>query len=209
MTGPPSSSTRAIARFLARADPMLARLIQYGGPAGLPSRGAGFPTLARAILFQQISGAAGAAILRRLQSAHGGPGFPPPEWFQSVSPAVLRKAGVSPQKMSYLKDLGTRVAQGRLDLRQLARRPDPEVIEALTAVRGIGLWTAQMYLIFSLHRPDVLPSGDLGIRKAVGRAWGYRSVPAASTVERHARAWAPFRSHASYYLWRSLEPTAG
>lgn len=106
--------------------------------------------------------------------------------------------------MRYLRDLGQRVASGRLKLRSLTRRTDREVVEALTAVKGIGVWTAQMYLIFSLHRPDVLPSGDLGVRKAVGKAWKYGGVPAPRTVERHGRAWAPYRSHAAYYLWRSL-----
>ena len=198
-------STRAIARQLSRSDPILAKLIRQGGPAALPSRGAGFPTLARSILFQQISGAAGAAILRRLQKAHGGPNFPPPQWFQSVPSDVLRGAGVSPQKISYLRDLSARLVDGRLNLRRLAHLEDSEVIVELTSVRGIGVWTAHMYMIFFLHRPDVFPSGDLGIRKAVGRAWGYRSVPAERTVERHARPWAPFRSHAAYYLWRSLD----
>ena len=110
--------------------------------------------------------------------------------------------------MRYLRDLGRRVAEGRLNLRQLSGRPDSEVIEELTSVLGVGEWTAQMYLIFSLHRPDVFPSGDLGIRKAVERGWGYHSLPAVRTVERHARPWAPFRSHAAYYLWRSLDAAA-
>jgi DNA-3-methyladenine glycosylase II len=201
-------SAKRIARHLSHADPVLAKIIRRRGAVELPSRGVGFHVLAQAILFQQISGAAGAAILRRLRAAHGGPGFPPPEWFRSVSKTVLRKAGVSPQKMRYLRDLGARVADGRLNLRRLASRPDAEVIERLTSVKGIGLWTAQMYLIFSLHRPDVFPSGDLGIRKAVGNAWGFRRLPAVSTAERHARNWAPFRSHAAYYLWLSLEPPA-
>lgn len=161
--------------------------------------------MAQAILFQQISGAAGAAILRRLRKAHGGPGFPPPRWYLDVSTEVLRRAGVSPQKIRYLRDLGHRVASGRLNLRRLSQQADAQVIEELTAVKGIGLWTAQMYLIFSLHRPDVFPSGDLGIRKAIGKGWGYRGLPAVSTAERHARPWAPFRSHAAYYLWRSLD----
>jgi DNA-3-methyladenine glycosylase II len=197
-------SATEIARHLSRSDPVLAEVIRRGGPRDLPTRGAGFPTLAQAILFQQISGAAGAAILRRLRSAHGGPRFPPPEWFLTVSPKVLRAAGVSPQKVRYLRDLAARVADGRLDLRRLSREPDAQVIEQLTAVLGIGLWTAQMYLIFSLHRPDVIPSGDLGVRKAVENAWGYRTLPAEVTVERHARRWTPYRSHAAYYLWRSL-----
>lgn len=198
-----------IALQLSRADPVLARMIQTVGPQELPSRGAGFPVLAQAILFQQISGAAGAAILRRLRAAHGGPGFPPAEWFRQTPTAVLRAAGVSPQKIGYLRDLAARVADGRLDLRKLAGCPDAEAIAHLTEVRGIGVWTAQMYLIFSLHRPDVLPSEDLGIRKAVGRGWEYRSLPAVRTVERLGRRWSPFRSHAAFYLWRSLAPSAG
>ena len=184
---------------------MLARLIRRGGPTELPSRGAGFRILAQSILFQQISGAAGAAILRRLRSTHGGPRFPPPEWFLSVPPATLRAAGVSPQKTRYLRDLAARVVDDRLDLRRLPRQSDAQVTEELTEVLGIGLWTAQMYLIFSLHRPDVMPAGDLGVRKAVETAWGYRALPAESTVERHALRWAPYRSHAAYYLWRSLD----
>jgi DNA-3-methyladenine glycosylase II len=206
--GSPRPSARQIARHLSGSDPVLAKLIRRGGPTDLPSRGAGFPTLAQSILFQQISGAAGASILRRLRASHGGPGFPPPTWFQTLSSDDYRAAGVSPQKMRYLRDLAAHVLDGRLDLRHVARRSDAEVIEELTGVMGIGLWTAQMYLIFSLHRPDVFPSGDLGVRKAVGRAWGYRSMPAESTVDRHARRWTPYRSHAAYYLWRSLDSPA-
>jgi DNA-3-methyladenine glycosylase II len=205
----PQSSAKEIAQYLSRSDPVLAQLIRSWGPTDLPSRGEGFPILAQSILFQQISGAAGAAILRRLRKTHGGPTFPPPEWFLSVSTPALRDAGVSPQKMRYLRDLAARVVDGRLELRRLSQQPDPQVIEELTAVLGIGVWTAQMYLIFSLHRPDVIPSGDLGIRKAVGKAWGYRTLPAESTVERHARRWTPYRSHAAYYLWRSLDSAPG
>ena len=201
--GPPA---KAVARELVRSDPVLARLIRGGGPTALPRRGSGFPVLAQAILFQQISGAAGEAILRRLRTLHGGPRFPPPEWFLRAPNKGLRAAGVSPQKVRYLKDLAARVVDGRLDLRRLSREPDDRVVEELTTVLGIGRWTAQMYLIFSLHRPDVMPSGDLGIRKAVGKAWGYRDLPAVVTVERHSRRWAPYRSHAAYYLWRSLNP---
>jgi DNA-3-methyladenine glycosylase II len=201
-------SAQAISRHLSRSDPVLARLIRAGGPTELPSRGAGFPVLAQAILFQQISGAAGAAILRRLRATHGGPGFPPPEWFRTVSTQKLRAAGVSPQKIRYLRDLAARILDGRLNLRRVPRQSDAEVVQELTGVLGIGLWTAQMYLIFSLHRPDVFPSGDLGIRKAFGKAFGYRNLPAERTAERHARRWAPYRSHAAFYLWRSLDSTA-
>lgn len=205
MPSNPRPSAREIARFLSRSDAVLAKLIRRGGPSDLPSRGSGFPILVQSILFQQISGAAGAAILRRLRATHGGPGFPPPEWFRAASRRTLRAAGVSPQKLRYLKDLAARVGDGRLNLRRLSQQSDLEVISELTTVKGIGLWTAQMYLIFSLHRPDVLPAGDLGVRKAVGTAWGYQSVPSVRTVERRARLWEPFRSHAAYYLWRSLD----
>lgn len=201
---PSPPAAREVAAHLSRSDPVLARVIRAVGARPLPSRGAGFPTLAQAIIYQQISGAAGDAILRRLRRAYGRRGFPPATWFAAVSPGVLRAAGVSPQKMRYLRDLGRRVVSGRLDLRRLPRQTDQEVVESLTAVKGIGEWTAQMYLIFSLHRPDVIPSGDLGVRKAVGKAWKYAVVPAPRTVERHARAWVPYRSHAAYYLWRSL-----
>ena len=200
----PRASTAEIAGHLTRADPVLARLIREGGPASLPSRGAGFPTLAQAIIYQQISGSAGNSIVRRLRQVHGGASFPPSRWFAEVPAKALRGAGVSPQKLRYLRDLSQRVEDGRLDLRRLSRQPDQTVVEQLTDVLGIGVWTAQMYLIFSLHRPDVMPSADLGIRNAVRKAWEYRTVPAVRTVERHARRWAPYRSHAAFYLWRSL-----
>ncbi|MCI4349753.1 MAG: DNA-3-methyladenine glycosylase 2 family protein [Thermoplasmata archaeon] len=207
MPGVALPSARTIARHLSRADPILARLIRRGGPTTLPTRGAGFPILAQSILFQQISGAAGASIVRRLRAAHGGPRFPPPEWFLKVSPKTLRASGVSPQKTRYLRDLATHVVERRLNLRTLSRASDEDVIARLTDILGIGLWTAQMYLIFSLHRPDVFPAGDLGVRNAVGRAWKYRVVPSVKTVERKAVRWAPFRSHAAFYLWRSLDPS--
>jgi DNA-3-methyladenine glycosylase II len=205
VTGGSKPSAREIARYLSKSDPVLGGLIKRGGPTDLPTRGAGFPILAKSILYQQISGAAGAAILRRLRATHGGPRFPPPEWFLRVPTESLRGSGVSPQKVRYLRDLSAHVVDGRVNLRRLPRLPDAAVIAELTAVLGIGTWTAQMYLIFSLHRPDVFPAGDLGVRTAVGKAFGFRSVPSEVTVERLSRKWAPFRSHSAYYLWRSLD----
>ena len=201
---PGKESPAEIARYLKRSDPRLARVIERVGPKPLPKNPGGFPHLARAIIFQQISGAAGRAILGRLHGLHGGDGFPPAAWFLSAPPTTLRKAGVSPQKSAYLKDLASHVVTGRIDFRRLRRATDAVVVEALTAVHGIGEWTAQMYLIFSLNRPDVLPVRDLGIRKAVRETYGFRALPAESTVTRLGRPWAPYRSHASVYLWRSL-----
>lgn len=193
-----------IADYLSAADPVLAGLVRELGPLALPKDGGGLPSLVRAIIFQQISGAAGASILRRTRRAFGPSGFPTAGWFATVPDRTLAAAGLSPQKIGYLRDLARHVLEGRLDLRRLRSRTDGEIIEALTEVRGIGTWTAQMYLIFSLNRPDVLPVGDLGVRKAVGRAWRYRSLPAESTVARIGRRWAPYRSFATYYLWQSL-----
>lgn len=201
----PSRSARPIARRLGRSDPVLAKIIHRVGPSEPPVRPAGFAALGRAIVFQQISGAAGSSIVRRLCRRSGTRGFPPPVWFLSAPVAELRRAGLSPQKVRYLKDLAARVTDRRIEFRRFRSMTDEAIIEHLTGVKGIGRWTAQMFLIFSLGRPDVMPSGDLGVRKAVQRAYGYRRLPAEVTVERLGRRWAPYRSHATHYLWRSLD----
>lgn len=198
---------RAIARHLAKADPVMAGVIRRVGIHSPPIRPSGFPALARAIIYQQISGAAGTAILRKIQRTAGTRSMPPPKWFLGSSDRTLRSAGVSPQKMRYLRDLASHVVDRRIDFHRFPRMTDEEITEHVCAVHGIGQWTAQMYLLFSLGRPDVLPTGDLGVRKAVRAAYGYRSLPAESTIERIGRRWAPYRSHATYYLWRSLENT--
>lgn len=203
MTARPTTSE--IARSLSRSDPVLRRLIRRTGPHPLPRGPKGFPALVRAIIYQQISGAAGDAIVRKIVAAHGRPGLPPAEWFLGRSDGDLRACGISPQKLRYLRDLSAQTLDGRLDFARLPRASDEEVIEHLTGVLGIGRWTAQMYLIFAMNRQDVLPTGYLGVQKAVQRAWGFKSLPAPRTMERLGRRWAPYRSHASYYLWRSLE----
>ncbi len=193
------------AEHLGRADARWASLIQTVGLRGIPRARSGFPGLARSIIFQQISGAAGNAIWRRVVAAGGRRSLPPAAWFLAATPETLRAAGLSPQKIGYLKDLAARVVDGRLRLPPLKELPDAEVVRALTEVRGIGPWTAQMYLLFRLGRPDVLPTGDLGLRKALQQMHGLRRLPSERQVERMGRAWAPYRSYATYYLWRSLE----
>ncbi|MCI4363881.1 MAG: DNA-3-methyladenine glycosylase 2 family protein [Thermoplasmata archaeon] len=195
---------RAVAKQLSSADPVLAKIISRVGPQRPPQSPGGFPALLRSIVFQQISGAAGTAILRRVRAEYGG-GTPTARWFYDTSPTTLRRAGLSPQKIRYLKDLSSRVVSGTLQFPRLRLLPDEQVVEHLTEVLGIGEWTAQMYLLFHLDRPDVLPTGDLGLRKAVQQAYGQRSLPAPRTVQRIGRSWSPWRSHATYYLWRSLE----
>ncbi len=192
---------------LRRCDRRLGVLVDRVGPYR-PRRHTCSPceSVARAIVYQQLSGKAAATILGRLRERCGG----------AISPAALaalgdqeiRDVGISGQKLSYLRDLQARLAAGALDLRRLARRPDEEVIEALTAVRGIGRWSAEMYLMFRLGRPDVLPVGDLGIQKAVRKGWRLRSLPDPEKLRRIAEPWRPWRSVACWYLWRSLDAEA-
>lgn len=200
-----SPTPRSIARALGRSDPVLAGLIRRVGIRAPPVRPSGFPALARAIVYQQISGAAGSAILRKIRQTAGTRGIPSPRWFLDSSDATLRGAGISPQKVRYLRDLASHVVDRRIDFHRFPSMTDEEITEHVTAVHGIGRWTAQMYLLFSLGRPDVLPTGDLGVRKAVRIEYGYRTLPSERTVARIGRRWAPWRSHATYYLWRSLE----
>lgn len=201
----PAPGSAQIAETLRRTDPRLAHVIERVGPITMRPRGRGFPALVRAIIYQQISGAAGNAIHRRVAAHGSGNEVPDPSWFLDTPVATLRAAGLSPQKIGYLQDLARRVRDGSLDFDALEDLDDEAAIERLGAVRGIGRWTAQMYLMFNLGRPDVWPSGDLGLRKAVQRLQGMRALPAERTVDRVGRKWAPFRTHAAYYLWRSLE----
>jgi DNA-3-methyladenine glycosylase II len=192
---------------LQRTDPVMARLIAHVGPYDLRPRvrGTHFGALARSIVFQQLSGKAASTILRRWHALYDGR-EPSPAQVLSTSPADLRRAGLSNQKARYIQDLASHFIEGRLPTARLGRLSDADVISALTAVKGIGEWTAQMFLIFRLGRPDVLPATDLGIQNAVQRAYGLRRRPEPQRVQHIGAGWAPFRTAASWYLWRSLEP---
>lgn len=199
---------RLALQHLSKVDPVLAEAIRAFGPQG-PRRGTrGFEGVASAIVYQQISGAAGDAIVRRLRERAGARSFPAAGWFSSTPDATLRACGLSPQKLSYLRDLSRRVVEGELDFGSLESIQDEEVVEKLTQVHGIGRWTAEMYLIFALRRPDVLPVDDLGVRKGAQHLYGFRSLPARGTVLRLGERWRPYRSYATHYLWRSLERPA-
>jgi DNA-3-methyladenine glycosylase II len=193
-------------RLLLRRDPVLAAVIRAHGPCRLAEaqRADHFSALVRAITFQQLSTKAASTIYGRLGALMPG-GTPTGEALASLTDEQMRAAGMSRQKAAYLRDLCGKVMTGALDLDALESRPDEEVIAALVQVKGIGRWSAEMFLMFRLHRPDVLPVGDLGIVTAIQRVYGLRKKPTPDRIRRIGDAWRPYRSVASWYLWRSLE----
>jgi DNA-3-methyladenine glycosylase II len=200
----PSDYTRAQGLLL-RRDPVIAALIRRHGPCGLAAaqRTDHFSALVRAIVFQQLSTKAAATIYRRLVALMPD-SVPAPACFTELTDDQLRAAGISRQKAVYLRDLCARVNSGALDLDSLERSSDEEVIAALTQVKGIGRWSAEMFLMFRLHRPDVLPVSDQGIVNAMKKAYRLRK-PTADRIRRIGEAWRPYRSIACWYLWRSLD----
>ena len=190
---------------LRAADPVLGSLMARCGPCTLePGEDDPFVTLCRAIIAQQLSGRAASTITERLEALFDA-GVLTPEGILATSDETLRSMGLSRQKQASLKDLATKTRDGSLQLAALATLSDEEVTRQLTQVRGIGVWTAEMFLIFSLGRLDVFPVGDLGIRKAIQRVYGYKKMPAVVTMHRHARKWAPYRTIATWYLWESYD----
>ena len=162
-----------------------------------------FTALVHAIVSQQLSTKAAATIARRVDALCGG--VPTPEALARATDAELRAAGLSGQKLGYIRDLCRRVDDGSLPLNAIEAMNDDEVIATLTQVKGIGRWTAEMFLMFRLHRPDVLPVGDLGIVKAVQQAYGLRQLPSPDRLTRLGESWRPYRSVACWYLWASLD----
>jgi DNA-3-methyladenine glycosylase II len=197
---------------LREADPVLRDVIDDIGTGGLqdfrhylPSDS--YATLIRAIAGQQLSNAAAASIYNKLLGRYGGRA-PTPAEILADDPEELRvAAGLSHAKVKYLRSLAEHVLDGSLDLDRLDDLPDEEVIAELVAVKGLGLWSAQMFLIIHLQRPDVLPAGDLGIRKAIMNLYGLPALPGAAEVTEIGEAWRPYRTLASLFLWRSLHAT--
>jgi DNA-3-methyladenine glycosylase II len=194
---------RQAIQHLKRRDPVLGRLIESGGPYRMEYREPRFDALARSIVYQQLSGKAASTIFGRLLAA-AGDGELSPETVLKLRPVRLRSLGLSKQKVVYLRDLARRTLNGKLSFEALPDLPDEQVIELLTEVKGIGVWTAHMFLIFALRRPDVLPVGDLGIRTAIKKHYQFEVLPAAAEIEQLAEKWRPYCSVASWYLWRSL-----
>jgi DNA-3-methyladenine glycosylase II len=202
----PENDTRAALAYLRKVDPTLGLIIARVGPYRLERRRTGthYDALVRSIVFQQLSGKAAATIHRRLCELYPRKN-PRAELVLASSDELLRGAGLSRQKIGYLRDLATRVADRSLPLAHLGRLPDDAIVEHLVQVKGIGRWTAQMFLMFRLGRPDVLPDLDLGIQTAIQRAYGLKKRPTPKDVLRIGEKWRPYASVASWYMWRSLE----
>jgi DNA-3-methyladenine glycosylase II len=200
-----------IRRLLIRRDPRLAPVIRHVGRCRLPDSRTHHPfvSLVRALTSQQLSTKAAATIFGRVVDLVGGPEGMTSANLLAVDPAKLRAAGLSGQKVSYVRDLAARVDDGRLDLHGLRERPDDEVLEAITAVKGFGRWSAEMFLMFQLNRADIFPVGDLGIVKGTQLLLGMKTRPAPVTMLRAAELWRPYRSVAAWYLWRLVELPVG
>ena len=194
---------RKAVAHLKLADPILARIIEQAGPCRMTFHPPTFHALARSIVYQQLSGKAAGTIFGRVTEAAGDPLVPAA--LLRLSPEEMRGLGLSGQKASYLRDLAGRTASGELDFARLPYLRDEAVIERLTQVKGVGVWTVQMFLMFAMKRADVFPTGDLGVRNAIAKAYGFDVPPTAKQMEEIAEPWRPFRSVATWYLWRSLE----
>ena len=190
---------------LKQADPVLRGIIERVGPCRLQFAEPDFETLARSIVFQQLSGASARAIFARLKAVTSGNGRMAPGKILSLGDQDLRAVGLSQQKARYLRDLAERTQHGQIEFARLPRLSDREVIAHLVVVKGVGVWTAQMFLLFALRRPDVLATGDLGIRSAIRTAYRLRTLPTPGRIEQLATRWHPHCSVACWYLWRSLD----
>ncbi len=194
---------RHAVHHLKKNDPVLAAIIERVGPCRLTFREPTFETLVRSIAFQQLNGKAARSIYDRLVAAAGG--RLTPDSVLALTPDQMRAAGLSRQKLAYMRDLAERTRSGEIDFSCLSGMTDQQVIEHLTRVKGIGVWSAQMFLLFALRRLNVLPTADYGVRAAIKRHYGKRKLPNPKQIEKLARPWHPYCSVACWYLWRSGE----
>jgi DNA-3-methyladenine glycosylase II len=189
---------------LKKADPVMAAIIARTGPYRMQYREPVFQTLVRSIVFQQLSGKAATTIFNRLaEAAKANPITP--EAILKLRPQKMRTLGLSKQKILYIRELARLTRDGNIQFERLPEMEDAAIIETLTRVKGVGVWTVQMFLMFALQRPNVLPVGDLGVRAAMKKAYGLPELPKPAEMERIAAVWHPYCSIASWYLWRSLE----
>ena len=195
-------------RHLKTSDPVLGALIERVGNYSIEFREPTFETLVRSIVFQQLSGKVARVIYGRLAAALPD-GQVTPAGILKLRSDRMRRLGLSRQKTEYIRDLARQTVKGKIVFESLPQLADEEVIERLTAVKGIGVWTAHMFLIFALRRNNVLPTGDLGVRSAIRKVYGLPDLPKPQEVEELARGWHPYCTVAAWYLWRSLDGQAG
>ena len=188
---------------LKKSDPTLAAIIARVGPYRISYREPVFASLVRSIVFQQLNGKAASKIFQRLVEAAGGELTP--EALAKMTDVQYRAAGISPQKLGYLRDLAQRTASGEIDFAKLPTLSDAEVIEHLTRVKGVGIWTAQMFLMFALRRANIMPTNDLGVLMAIRKHYRKRKLPKPQHVLKLAKNWEPYCSVACWYLWRSMD----
>jgi DNA-3-methyladenine glycosylase II len=194
---------RKALNHLKKSDPIISEIIKRVGPYRIEYGDPVFHSLAEAIVYQQLNGKAAVSIFNRFAAMAGEPLTP--EGILKLTDQQMRTAGLSKQKTSYLRDLAERTHRGELKFEGLNDLSDEQVIEQLTQVKGIGVWTAHMFLMFSLRRANVLPTGDFGIRMAMKKHYKKRKPPTPQQMEKIAKCWAPYRSVACWYLWRSLD----
>jgi DNA-3-methyladenine glycosylase II len=194
---------RSAVRHLKQSDPILCALIDRIGPFRMEYGPPEFRSLAEAIIYQQLNGKAAVTIFNRFADLAGKPLTP--KGILKLKDEQMRGVGLSKQKSSYLKDMAQRASRGELDFTRLADMTDDAVIEHLTQVKGVGVWTAHMFLMFTLRRPNVLPTGDFGIRLAMKRHYRKRKLPNPAQMEKIAKCWEPYRSVACWYLWKSMD----
>lgn len=185
-------------------DKVLRALTKKHGAPVWPEDMRPFHALIRAIVAQQISSSAATSILARFKTLFGDD-FPTPARLSATTPETLRSVGISPQKARYLHDLALRFSDGSIDEQRLSDMSSEEIIVALTSIKGVGVWTVQMFLLFTLRRPDILPTLDLGIKKGFQKAYGLRSLPTHAQMEKIAAPWRTHASIASWYLWRAAD----
>ena len=194
---------QAATRHLKKSDPILAAIIERVGPCSMQFGEPTFHALAESILYQQLNGKAAATIFDRFTALARDPLTP--QGILKLTDEQMRGVGLSRQKTAYLRDLSEKTKAGLLEFERMPEMSEDEVIQHLTQVKGIGVWTAHMFLMFTLQRPDILPTGDYGVQAAIKKLYKKRKWPKAAVMQKIAKPWAPYRSIACWYLWRSLD----
>ena len=195
---------RKALHHLKKSDPVLGSIIERVGAYKIEYREPVFQNLVRSIVYQQLNGKAALTIFNRLMAAAKSDPLTP-DAILKLRPAKMRALGLSKQKLTYIRELARLTRAGEVSFERLPEMDDVAIVETLTKVKGVGVWTAHMFLIFALRRPDVLPTGDLGIRVAIKKAYGLAELPKPAEMEEIGRAWRPWSSVACWYLWRSLD----